>query len=320
MPITGPSSYLSTTDGFLSHWTLADTALGVGNEIVLPGGTTRAGLQTARDGLSALIDLLQSKLTGLEVIRGEIDLLKIALHLRLNQLLDKIRAFHEGSKWERALPFVPGINDGQGNFTPPLDAANSVWTLINADATVPDITLLGGYTQVQFATDIASLKTAYTSYNGAKTAADVVREERNDLQDVIYEILRKYRRLLPTSFAAGHALVDSLPRLSPEPGSTPDAVTASIEWDAVQQQAMITCTASSDANLSGYQLRFCSGPNYSTQDETVVATNSPTDPREFLTLAGLASPGATASFKIYVQTATGNEKGSNTVTITRPSA
>ena len=31
-------------------------------------------------------------------------------------------------------------------------------------------------------------------------------------------------------------------------------------------------------------------------------------------------PGATALFRIYVITATGNERGSNTVTITRPPA
>jgi hypothetical protein len=38
MPITGPASYLPTTDEFLGHWEVADATLGAGNEIVLPGG------------------------------------------------------------------------------------------------------------------------------------------------------------------------------------------------------------------------------------------------------------------------------------------
>ena len=37
------------------------------------------------------------------------------------------------------------------------------------------------------------------------------------------------------------------------------------------------------------------------------------------TLAGLASPGNVASFKVFVVLTTGNEAGSNTVTITRMS-
>ena len=51
MPITGPTSYLSTTDEFITHWSIADTRLGAGNEITLPEGVVRAGLQTLRTSL-----------------------------------------------------------------------------------------------------------------------------------------------------------------------------------------------------------------------------------------------------------------------------
>lgn len=318
MAITGPASYLSTTDEFLIHWLLANSTLGAGNELLLPGGGTQAALQALRDALGIKVDLLQTRLTAMEVARGEIEILKVALHLRLNQLIEKVRAQHEGSKWERSLPLVPGITDGPGNFTPPLDVAGSVWLLINADATVPDITLLGAYTQATFATDIAALKTAFTAYIIAKTMADVVREERNDLQDEVYEVLRKYRRNLPTAFAKGHAIVDSLPRLTPEPGSTPDGVIATAVWDAVLQASKITWPASVDANLSAYSIRFCAGPNYSTDNETVLGSVDPAAAREFVTSTGLSDPGNVVSFKVYVITATGNEKGSNTVTVTRP--
>ena len=68
------------------------------------------------------------------------------------------------------------------------------------------------------------------------------------------------------------------------------------------------------------ELRYSPGPKYSVEDETTVATVPAAGPLEFLTTTGLTQPGATALFRNYVITATGNERGSNTVTITRPPA
>ena len=39
MPISGPASFLTTTDEFLGHWEEADAVLGVGNELKLKGGS-----------------------------------------------------------------------------------------------------------------------------------------------------------------------------------------------------------------------------------------------------------------------------------------
>jgi len=49
-----------------------------------------------------------------------------------------------------------------------------------------------------------------------------------------------------------------------------------------------------------------------------VGNVSATGLREFFTDAGLAASGNVASFKVYVILTTSNEKGSNTLTITRP--
>ena len=318
MPISGPSSYLPTTDEFLPHWQTADTTLGVGNEIVLPGGVPRAGLQTQRDALSTKLAEVQAKLNVLELARGDLELRKAGLLLRLNQFNDKIRALYPGSKWERALPLVPGLHEGQGPTLTPLDDMHSLWQLLDADGALPDLTLLGAYTQALFAADLAAFKTAYTTYNNAGTLVSITREERNDLQEVIYDLLKNYRVALPTYFAKTHALVDSLPRLTPEPGATPDAVSANGVWDVPTLMAKLTWAASSDANLSHYELRVCAGPNYSSDNESVLGSVLPNAPREFLTDSGLASPGHVATFKVYVLTTTGNEKGSHTVTITRP--
>ena len=112
-----------------------------------------------------------------------------------------------------------------------------------------------------------------------------------------------------------------MPTLTPAPGSTPDAVVASGSWDVPTQMAKLNCTASTDPNLLGYEWRVCSGPVFSTDNEAVVPGGfiPAGGNREISTLAGLPTGNSTASFRAYVITTTGNEKGSNTVSIFRPS-
>src|SRR3990172_4447358 len=309
MPIRGAASYVSTTQEFSAHWGAADATLGVGNEVVLPGGIFRATLDSLLTTLEAKRALVQGKLNLAETARGAVEDQKAALLLRLDQFNEKVRAQLPGSKYERALPNIPSITQGQGNIVQPLDEAARLWVQIIADpATGAPLTLLGGYTHVNFDTDIAALKAAYKTWVGAETVATVTREERNDIQDQIYPILLAYRKNLPTHFAKTHALVESLPRLTPEPGSTPQAVTATVTWDEAQQMFKITWTASSDVNLAQYEIRFVAGPVYSTDTENVIGNVLPGAAREFFTASGAASPGDIGSFKVYVITNNRNEK------------
>ena len=131
-------------------------------------------------------------------------------------------------------------------------------------------------------------------------------------------MLKNYRLALPTMFAQGHALAQSLPRLSPLPGATPQPVTLAGQWLAASSQAQLTWTASNDPNLLEYEVRFCSGADYTSDDETVIANIPAASPRELLTDTGLTASGLVASFKVYVRLTSGNERGSNTVQITRP--
>ena len=320
MPISGPASYLATTDEFLGHWEAADTTLGAGNELKLKDGSGRAVLVTKKDSLVAKRATVQVRLNQQEVARGDIEIRKEALLLRINQFNDKVRFLLGGTKWERALAQVPTQGDGQGNFTVPLDDAAALWLMINDDPAIADIILMGAYTQAMFVADVAALNAAYTTYTTAGVKLSVAIEDRNDVQDVIYEMLKQYRQAVPTYFAKGSALLDSLPALSPVPGSTPDAVTANGSWIVASLMAKLLWTLSTHANLLRYEIRFCAGPNYSSENESVIGTVLPADPREFLTDAGLTTPGSKSSFKVYVITSTGNEKGSNTVTVTRPVA
>jgi hypothetical protein len=320
MTISGPASYLPTTDQFLGHWEAADTTLGVGNELKLKDGSGRAVLVTKKDLLVVKRAAVQTKLNVQEVARGDIEVRKVALLVRMNQFNDKVRFLLGGTKWERALAQVPSQTDGQGNFTTPLDDAAALWLMINADPAIADITLLGAYTQALFVADVAALNAAFTTYTTGGKQADVALEERNDVQDEIYELLKQYRQAAPTYFAQGHAILDSLPDLTPAPGSTPAAVTANGAWDGPLVKAKITFSLSADPNLQEYELRFCAGPNYSTETEAVAPGGNIAagGVREFQTDAGLSAPASVATFKVYVQTTTGNEKGSNTVTIVRP--
>ncbi|MCX7410327.1 MAG: hypothetical protein DWH84_04140 [Planctomycetota bacterium] len=60
-----------------------------------------------------------------------------------------------------------------------------------------------------------------------------------------------------------------------------------------------------------------SGSSYDAASATVIG-NFPPGTTSFSTAEGLESPGDEASFKLFVGLTTGNEAGSNTVTIARP--
>ena len=317
MPISGPSSYVSTTEQFIAHWTLADAALGMGNEIVLAGGVNLLLLSAKKVALVTKRTLLQAKLTDLEVARGDIDVRKETLIGLFAKFVDRVRALFPDSKWSRALPTQPGINDALGLFTDPMDSAASLWKLINDDPTVSDIVILGT-TQAQFVTQIASVKAAFGTRTTASTVANVTREERNDLQDDIYAILKNYRQALPTHFVTGHALADSLPSLTPEPGSTPDPVSVTAEFVPALGQARIQYTKSTATDFAEYEIRMTPGPSWSNSDDSVIGNVADINTLEFLTTAGVQSPGVTATYKVVVRTTTGNESSSDAVSVTRP--
>ena len=76
-------------------------------------------------------------------------------------------------------------------------------------------------------------------------------------------------------------------------------------------------TAATTPNLDDHQVRMSPGATYDADTTTVVAT-VPSDMLSLSTAAELDNPGDVASFKVFVRLTTGNEAGSNTVTITRP--
>ena len=174
-----------------------------------------------------------------------------------------------------------------------MDDMKSLWAKINA-AAIPGftgpLTLVGGYAIATFLTDLAALKTAYTTAQ-VRRAGDIARTKAPQRHS------RSGEHRTARLSRGGGCLFNTLPRLSPEPDSPPDAVVATTSWDAATQQARITCTASTDPNLSYYDIRDCASPDYTTETESVVGSIDPASPLKFLTAAHLINPGNIASFK-----------------------
>lgn len=321
MPISGPSSYVPTLNLFIPHYVDVNLALGAGGPLVLEDGTTIAIMTGYRDQLDAFRLSIQGKLNDLQIAGADVLARKTALLARLGEFNRKVRGSIGRSPFAAALPDVPSISSAQGPFMDPLDDMAMLWPKINA-ATIPGFTgpllLPGGYAVATYLPERLGLVGAYATESTTAHEIDLERKLRNAVQDKAYPAMVLYRKAVAGTFPENDPLVLSLPAVTPEAGSTPDAVIANISWDSVLLKAKITWSASVDPNLFQYEIRFCPGPNYSTETEVVVGNVSSTAAREFLTDAGLAASGNVASFKVYVVLTTGNEKGSNTLVITRP--
>ena len=146
----------------------------------------------------------------------------------------------------------------------------------------------------------------------------LARAKRDLIEDQAYDVMKIYREVVPGKLSAFPALVATLPRLSPVPGHTPEAVNASAIFEA-PDRTRVVYDESNDGLLHSYELRGNVGEDYSDEDAVVIATNLPDAPREFVTTFGLNQPGARIAMKVYVVLTTGNEAGSAAMLVQRPS-
>src|SRR6185436_17111429 len=99
------------------------------------------------------------------------------------------------------------------------------------------------------------LSTSFTAVTTADQDAQLARGARDNIFHPIYERLKQYRQAIVATFPAGHALVVSLPRLTPQPGSTPQAVNLSGAWDPGPDMAHLVWSASTAPDLDHYEVR-----------------------------------------------------------------
>lgn len=325
MPITGPASYLTTIDEFLSHWEEVDTALGGGGGLILADGVDEAGLSGLRDQLETARDKVTDAALDRALAREQLNVKIMTLQARMVEFNGRIRADLPGSPYARVLPDAFAVTQGESIIRETLRTLSRLWAKVNAIAPAPaglvlPLRLRGDHTLAMLDAEREALRTAYRALSDAELELKVAREQRNDLQEVIYTVLKNYRLKVPTAFAPGHALIDSLPRLTPESGRTPAPVAVTAVWDGAQEKAKITWDASTDAELKEYQVRGVPGDDYQADDEAVIATVPAGAAREFFTAFALDERGVTAGFKVYVILNSGHEAGSPPAYVTHPDA
>lgn len=321
MAIHDNASYVSTTNEFLPHWGDVNAALPVDKPLVLKTGLTRAGLVALRDGLVTQLDLVQEELNDVEMAAEALKLKRPVLLARLNEFNGVIDAFYEGTTLQAARPLAPGLGEGEEKFTEPFRDMKSLWAKLNAQPAPPGVTLPleldGGMSLADFTALMGELKAAFEAVAVAEQDLRLERLTRDGKFKVIYESLRLYRLAVPARLPNNEVLLAALPRLTPEPGSTPAAVAASAVFLA-PDQLKVVYDASEAGDLKEYQLRGNAGAAFHSEDAVVIATNAKDAPREFVSGFGLTQPGAKVSVAVYVVTTTGNQKGSAPMTVTRP--
>jgi len=318
MSLTGPASYLSTTDLFISHWGSANAALQPAPPIALAGGVDVDALGDLRSDLENQRRAVEVARNSLELARAQIETLKAGLLERLNQFNLKLASLAPESPLMALRPKAYSQSDGMGKILSPLDDLADIWQRYDTANTAAPLTLMGGYTLASFTTQHTALRAAYPAWSAAQNGLNMARAERNALQDRIRTILVQYRQRIPAEFPEGSTILATLPRLTPPDGSTPDAATLSGTWNTTTVAADLAWVPITDDSVTTLHLRATAGPEYEADDESIIATVPANAPATWTGNWGLAAPGASASFKLYSLTAEGNERGSNPITITRP--
>jgi hypothetical protein len=321
MPISGPSSYPPTTREFLDHWAALNTELGA--EVVLAGGASVGELGDQLENLETAREAVTDKGVDRALAREYLDALIRKLQGKLVEFNARIRSDFAGTVFERVLSVAFAVGDAEDAVRDGLRRLAHLWSKVNAMATPPTgvtlpVALQGNYSILTLNADRTALRDLYGALTQAEVDLKLAREARNDIQDVIYPILKAYRLKVPTAVAANDALLDSLPSLTPPAGHTPDAVTLQGAWNATEAKAEFTWEESAEAQLARYELRGVPGDEFNAEDEQVIATVPAGGTRAASSAFALGTPGLTASFKVYVVLQDGHEKGSEAVAVHRP--
>ncbi len=322
MPITDTDSYPPVMQEFIEHWIDVNAFLGgtAAIDFKLTGGYPLATFTADRVTLDALIIAINSdvEVALAQAIR---DTKKEAIRPRMTQFRAIVTGQLAGSAYARVLPTLPRETDTEGHYLEPFHEMERLWSRINADATLPGFTppllLPVGYTIANFITELAALRAAYLAVAVPEDNLRFARAQRDPLLSAAFERMKQYRLALPGALPAGNPLLDTVPALTPLPGSTPDAVILTAVWNATTVQANLNWTASTDPALATYQVRACPGPVWDAGNASSQGTYQPAV-LAISTTYLLQSPGDQATFKVMVQLSTGNERSSNAVTVSRP--
>lgn len=333
MAISSNGSYLTTADTFIAHWQAANAALPPGAPVITAAGAALADLQDKRADVDALFANVTAAINNEELSRATLATRKEYVRYLCVSFNEAVRGRLSLTSYPAALPQMAGTRAAPEDVIANARDVSNLWGVIDASGPVTGLTppLVfqaqpvndpeGDSVPIDFTAfglEMAQLDAALTAFKAAQQNTRIRRDARDREKRRLADIMRDYRAAVPGFFSAGDPIRESLPDLYPAPGHTPDAVVATGGWDIAEAQGRIAFGPSDDADLDRYAIRHCPGAEYDTEDEITLGTVEPAGPLEFLTLDGLPSPGSTGLYRVYVVLTTGNEKGSNTVAITRP--
>lgn len=305
---------------FIAHWTQVNATLGAA-PLLLRGGYNLANFTADRN---ALVNAIDAVIPAINTVQGNIvtrDTLKTALKSKIAQFRAAVNAFFPDSRYSRMIPTVPLYAAIESVFLAPFVDIANIWNLINTEVNpgfTPPLLLPGGYTKANLDTDIAALRAAYIALGNAQIGASAARASRDVLVPNANARMKQYRQAVVARLPIGSPLLNNIPAYTIATGPAAIAVNPAIVWDATKQKAIISWAASESTDVSDYSVRTAPGPTYDGRNETVVGSVQAGSPLVFETNAGLLDPGDTALFKVYTVTATGREKGSRVLKITRP--
>ena len=324
MAITNLDSYISTIDDFLGHWLDANSALGVAKAITIAVGNMgydRGGFQSLRSGLLNLQFDLQSKDNDVEIARSLIEFKKTTLLGWINEFNGLVDAYYSDTHFFAARPKVPTMSDGRDTFSRPMMDMATLWEKLNAAPARPGLALpikmVDNTTQAQFLAAMTTFDNAYQAAQRADQLLTLSRRNRDLQNTLVYTIMKNYRQAVPSLCREFPLIVDTLPRLTPEPGSTPDALTATGIFQA-PDIAHIEHSPVTQPGIKRVELRGNLGETYNPDTATLLAQHAPNAPATFNTSHGLTGPDTKLVVKVFVINETDNEAGSNSVVIIRP--
>lgn len=357
MSYTGPGSVVTLCDEFLTHWLAVNAAQAPGAITVVPEGgavaKTRADLLALRGtyfavqsapGTAAVLPAPAPQYPSVVALLNLQEQGRAAVALGRTQVVEIIGAFNRKVRgvlghttFPKSLPALPAETDGVQEILKAADDVFDVWMAVNAIPVVlppppplftPPLTIpvsVPGSNAVQLLTFVeaqgrlTAMRTGVANMRTAEIGLKVMRPHRDKIWErEILPVLRAYVKRIQGEYPPGHAFVTSLPQIYPQGGHTPEAVNLTGEFNTVTQQGDYQWSASTDPDLDRIEFRQCPGPVYEDDAYTVLATFPPDGPLSFSTAAGFENPGQTSTVKVYVVLKTGNERGSNAVSLTRP--
>jgi len=322
MPITDIGSYPPTMQEFIEHWTDVNVALaGLGDpDFKLKGGRTVAMFTADRAALEAIIIQIEGD-TTLKLAMQDRDLKKEAIRVRMTQFRGGVENLLSETKYPGALPTMPGMTSDESRYLRPFDEMANLWAIVNTEVGVvgfvPPLILAGSYDLADFVAELAVLRAAYKAVAIVEDNQTLAIRERDLAMRNAHERMKIYRVGVVSVLPEGNALLNMIPALTPPSGPVLEPVVLTGIWNGTTVMADLTWTASTDANLGHYSVRYSESVPYDPANEIVLLAPLPPT-QAFATDHGLTNPTDTARFRVYAVRTTGAEAGSNVVTVVRP--